>query len=162
MALQAQIGTMFNPRSVAIIGASRTIGKWGFTFTLHLIRGGYRGTIYPINPAGGEILGQKDYRNLRQIPGPVDLAFILLPPEKVAAAITECGTLGIPACVVITAGFAELGKQGAALERDIAAAARKANVAMIGPNCAGIISTEPASLYCMMQPDFPPSGHIAV
>ena len=162
MALQAQIGTMFNPRSVAIIGASRTIGKWGFTFTLHLIGGGYRGTIYPINPAGGQIMGLRVYRTLGEIPGPVDLAFILLPPEKVAAAITECGDLGIPACVVITAGFAELGKRGKALEADIAQAAREANIAMIGPNCAGIISTEPAHLYCMMQPDFPPSGHIAV
>jgi len=162
VALQAQIGTMFNPRSVAIIGASRTIGKWGFTFTLHLIRGGYRGDIYPINPAGGEIMGLKVHRNLGEIPSPVDLAFILLPPEKVADTITECGALGIPACVVITAGFAELGKQGKALEADIVAAARSANVAMIGPNCAGIISTEPASLYCMMQPVFPPSGHIAV
>ena len=162
MDIQEQIGTMFNPRSVAIIGASQTIGKWGFTFTLHLLRGGYRGAIYPINPAGGEMMGQKVYRTLREIPGPVDLVFILLPPEKVAGAITECGALGIHACVVITAGFAELGEQGAALEADIAQAARRSNVAMIGPNCAGIISTQPTHLYCMMQPDFPPSGHIAV
>jgi len=159
---QAKIATMFNPRSVAIIGASRTIGKWGFTFTLHLIRGGYRGTIYPINPAGGEMMGLRTYRTLDGVPGPVDLAFILLPPDKVAAAITECGALGIPACVVITAGFAELGGEGKALEEDITRVARDANIAMVGPNCAGIISTHPESLYCMMQPDFPPPGHIAV
>lgn len=162
MDTQTKIKTMFNPRSVAIIGASRTIGKWGFTFTLHLLRGGYRGTIYPVNPAGEEMLGLKAYRTLQEIPGPVDLAFILLPPEKVAATITECGTLGISACVVITAGFAELGEQGKGLEAEIVRAARDVDVAMVGPNCAGIISTEPASLYCMMQPNFPPSGHIAV
>ena len=80
--MQAKIETMFNPRSVAIIGASRTIGKWGFTYTLHLLRGGYRGAIYPINPAGGEMMGLRVYRSLSEIPGPVDLAFILLPPEK--------------------------------------------------------------------------------
>lgn len=162
MDVQGKIGTMFNPRAVAVIGASRTIGKWGFTYTLHLLRGGYRGAIYPINPAGGNMMGLKAYRTLGEIPGPVDLAFILLPPEKVAVAITECGTLGIPACVVITAGFAELGEEGKVLEESIVEAARKSNVVMVGPNCAGIISTEPASLYCMMQPNFPPSGHIAV
>ncbi len=160
--IQGKMEPMFNPRSVAIVGASRTIGKWGFTFTLHLLRGGYRGVIYPVNPAGGEMLGLRAYRTLQEIPGPVDLAFILLPPGKVAAAITECEALGISACVVITAGFAELGKGGEALEEEIVRAAREAHVAMVGPNCAGIISTEPASLYCMMQPNFPPAGHIAV
>ncbi|MBW2086676.1 MAG: CoA-binding protein, partial [Deltaproteobacteria bacterium] len=112
MDLHEKIDILFNPKSVAIIGASRTIGKWGFTFTLHLTQGQYKGAVYPINPAGGNLLGHKLYRSLKEIPGPVDLAFILLPPEKVAEAIAQCGEIGVPAIVVITAGFQELGSVG--------------------------------------------------
>ncbi|MBW2323440.1 MAG: CoA-binding protein, partial [Deltaproteobacteria bacterium] len=145
-----------------IIGASRTIGKWGFTFTLHLARGKYKGAIYPINPVGGELLGHKTYKSLKDVPGPVDLAFILLPPTKVAEAITECGQAGVPICVVITAGFQELGSAGRKLEEQVASAAQAAGVAMVGPNCAGISSPHPMNVYCMMQPTFPPPGNIAL
>ena len=162
MDVEKRIRTLFNPRSVAIVGASRTIGKWGFTYLLHLIRGGYTGRIYPINPAGGELLGRKIYTSLKDLPGPVDLAFILLPPEKVAGAIIECGEIGVPACVVITAGFQELGPTGSELEEKIANAAKDAQIAMVGPNCAGISSPHPMNLYCMMQPNFPPPGNIAI
>ncbi len=162
MDIRERLDTLFNPGSVAIVGASRTIGKWGFTFTLHLTQGGYKGMIYPVNPAGGDLLGHKTYRSLKDIPGPVDLAFILLPPEKVAAAVMDCGEIGVPICVVITAGFQEIGPAGRKLEADVVNAAREAQVAMIGPNCAGISSPYPMNLYCMMQPTFPPPGNIAL
>ncbi|MBW2060607.1 MAG: CoA-binding protein [Deltaproteobacteria bacterium] len=162
MDLHEKIDILFNPKSVAIIGASRTIGKWGFTFTLHLTQGQYKGAVYPINPAGGNLLGHKLYRSLKEIPGPVDLAFILLPPEKVAEAIAQCGEIGVPAIVVITAGFQELGSVGRILEEEVAAAARATQIAMVGPNCAGISSPYPMKLYCMMQPNFPPPGNIAL
>ncbi|MCP4753713.1 MAG: acetyl CoA synthetase, partial [Proteobacteria bacterium] len=84
MNVQDRIQTLFNPKSIAIIGASKTIGKWGFTFVLHLTHGEYKGKIYPVNPSGGEFLGHTVYRNLKEIPETVDLAFILLPPPKVA------------------------------------------------------------------------------
>jgi len=162
MNLNDRIENMFNPRSVAIIGASRTIGKWGFTFLLHLTFGKYAGAVYPVNPAGGELMGHKVYRSLKDIPGPVDLAFILLPPEMVAGTIIECGEVGVPACVVITAGFKEIGGEGEKLEREVVKAAEQAGIIMVGPNCAGIISPHSMSLYCMMQPNFPPKGQIAV
>jgi acyl-CoA synthetase (NDP forming) len=162
MKMREKIDKLFNPRAVAIIGASRTIGKWGFTFTLHLLRGGYKGPIYPINPATDELLGIPAYKSLEAIPEPVDLAFILLPADKVPAAVDDCGRRGIPACVIITAGFAELGDRGQALQREIVLAAKPYGMALVGPNCAGMISAEPMSLYCMMQPVFPPAGHIAV
>jgi len=162
MKLNERIEVMFNPRSVAIVGASRTIGKWGFTFLQHLTVGGYTGAIYPVNPAGGDLMGHQVYRGLKDIPGPVDLAFIVLPPEKVAGAITECGEIGVPACVVITAGFKEVGPEGLKLEQEVALAADRAGLAMVGPNCAGISSPYPMSLHCMMQSSFPPAGKIAV
>ncbi|NIO09636.1 MAG: CoA-binding protein, partial [Deltaproteobacteria bacterium] len=111
--------TLFHPRSVAVVGASKTIGKWGFSFVLHLIQGGYKGVVYPINPSGGELLGLKVYKNLKDLPGPVDLAVILLPPDKVSGAIAACGEIGVPTCVVITAGFKEVGSAGRELEEKI-------------------------------------------
>jgi len=157
-----RIQILFHPGSVAIIGASKTIGKWGFTFLLHLIKGGYKGAGYPVNPGGGELMGRKIHKSLKEIRGPVDLAFILLPPEKVAGAIMECGEIGVPACVVITAGFQELGSAGRALEEKIVNAARNAQLVMVGPNCGGITSPHPMGLYCMMQPAFPSPGNIAI
>lgn len=162
MNVSEKIPGIFDPKSVAIVGASRTIGKWGFTFVNHLIQGGYRGDIYPVNPAGGDLLGYKIYKGLKDIPGPIDLAFILIPPHLVAGAIAECGEIGVPVCVVITAGFQEIGAQGKAMESEIVKAAETADIAMVGPNCAGISSPEPMNLYCMMQPTFPPAGNIAI
>jgi len=162
MDVNEKIDTLFNPKSIAIIGASKTIGKWGFAFLLHLIKGGYKGEIYPVNPTVDELLGIKTYKSLREIPGPVDVAFVLIQPEQVSNAIAECGEIGIPACVVITAGFKELGPEGMKLEKTVANAARSAGIAMVGPNCAGISSPHPMSLYCMMQPNFPPPGNIAI
>jgi acyl-CoA synthetase (NDP forming) len=162
MDIQNRIQTMLNPKSVAIIGASRTIGKWGFTFVNHLSQGGYNGPIYPVNPSGGSIIGQKIYKSLNEISDPVDLAFILLPPHMVSKAIAECGEKKIPSCVVITAGFKEVGASGKDLEAELVEAATKADVAFLGPNCGGISSPYPMSLYCMMQPTFPPVGGIAI
>ncbi len=162
METSEKIQTLFSPRSIAVIGASRTIGKWGFTFVNHLIQGGYKGNIYPVNPSGGNFLGRRIYKNLKEIPEHVDLAIILIPPKLVAGAIAECGEIGVPACVVITAGFQELGSEGQKMEKEIVKAAKAADIAMVGPNCAGISSPEPMNLYCMMQPTFPPPGNIAI
>jgi len=156
------IEKLFAPRSVAIVGASRTIGKWGFTFTLHLTHGRYKGEIYPVNPAGGTLLGHKVYKSIEDLPGPVDLAFILIPPDQVAEAVKACGRKGVPVAVVITAGFKEIGEAGRNMEREVVRAAEEAGVALVGPNCAGVTSPEPMNLYCMMQPTFPPAGGMAV
>ena len=149
-------------KSIAIIGASRTIGKWGFIFLLHLVKGGYEGGIFPVNPSGGTLLGQKVYTSIDELPGPVDVAFILLPPKMVAGALTDCGRLGVKTCVVITAGFQELGSAGKKLEQQVLDAANAADIAMVGPNCAGISSPGHMNLHCMMQPNFPRPGNIAI
>ena len=153
---------LFKPRSVAIIGASSNMAKWGFNFTLHLVHGGYKGKCYPINPSGGEVLGLKVYPNIMDVPDEIDLAFILIPPKAAIEAIRECGRKGVPACVVVTAGFGELGEEGERLQQELREAAEEAGTAVVGPNCAGITSTMPLSLYCTMQPNFPPPGHIAI
>jgi acyl-CoA synthetase (NDP forming) len=153
---------LFKPRSVAIIGASTNMAKWGFNFTLHLIHGGYKGKCYPINPSGGELMGMKVYPSIHDVPEQVDLAFVLIPPEAAVEAVRECGIKGVPACVVVTAGFGELGEEGERLQQALREAALETGTAVVGPNCAGISSTEPFSIYCTMQPNFPPPGHIAI
>jgi acyl-CoA synthetase (NDP forming) len=162
VAIDSRLDALFRPRSVAIIGASTNLAKWGFNFTLHLLHGGYRGDIYPINPGGGEILGKKSFASVLDVPGEIDLAFILIPPEPAIKSIRQCAQKKIPACVVVTAGFGELGGEGEQLQDELRKAALEGNVALVGPNCAGISSPEPMSLYCTMQPNFPPSGHIAI
>ncbi len=157
-----QIEALFSPKSVAIVGTSRTTGKWGFTFLRHLIHGGYRGKIFPVNPAGGSFQALRAFRNIDEIEERVDLAYILIPPDKVLAAVQQCARKGVRACVVITAGFKELGEEGRALEARMAAEAARAGMALVGPNCAGVASPEPMSLYCMMMPTFPRAGGIAV
>ncbi|MBW2181950.1 MAG: CoA-binding protein, partial [Deltaproteobacteria bacterium] len=124
---------MLNPKSVAIIGASKTIGKWGFTFVNHLNHGGYRGPIYPVNPSGGSIIGHKVYKQISDIPGPIDLAFILLPSHMVASAVSECGKFNVPVCVIISAGFKELGTDGKRLEEELIQTAKNADIAILGP-----------------------------
>ncbi len=162
MTIDKRLDALFNPRSVAIIGASTNVAKWGFNFMLHLLHGGYRGKIYPINPGGGEILGHQSYPSVLDVPSKIDVAFILIPPEPAVEAVRQCAQKGIPACVVVTAGFGELGGEGERLQEALREAALEGNIAMVGPNCAGITTTEPMSLYCTMQPNFPPAGHIAI
>lgn len=162
MSLNTKLEALFKPRSLAIIGASTNPAKWGFNFMLHLLHGGYRGKCYPINPGGGEIMGYKVYASVHEAPDDIDLAFILIPPEAAVSALRDCGKKGIPACVVVTAGFGELGEAGKRLEQSLSDEAAEAGIAMVGPNCAGISSPEPMSVYCTMQPNFPPAGHIAI
>ena len=97
MVRDKRLDTLFKPRSVAIIGASTNVAKWGFNFTLHLLHGGYKGKCYPINPSGGELLGMKVYPSVLDVPGEVDLAFILIPPEAAVEAVRDCGKKGVPA-----------------------------------------------------------------
>jgi acyl-CoA synthetase (NDP forming) len=156
------LDALFKPRSVAIIGASANVAKWGFNFMLHLIHGGYRGKCYPINPGGGEILGHTTYPNVLDVPDEIDLAFILIPPEAAISALRQCGEKGVRACVVVTAGFSEMGGKGERLQRSLCDVARETGIAVVGPNCAGLATPEPMSLYCTMQPNFPPAGRIAI
>ncbi|GAB4345374.1 MAG: hypothetical protein Kow0099_25590 [Candidatus Abyssubacteria bacterium] len=162
MPLDSRLDALFKPRSLAIIGASTNMAKWGFNFTLHLLHGGYKGKCYPINPSGDEILGLKAFASVLDVPDDIDLACILIPPEPAIEAVRQCAQKGIPACVVVTAGFGELGDEGLQLERTLSEAAREGGVALVGPNCAGVSSPEPMRLYCTMQPNFPPPGHIAI
>src|SRR5262245_47231035 len=129
-----------NPSSVAVIGASTVLHKAGGRRWRSLVEAGFLGALYPIHPTAPEILGHKAYRSLRDLPGPPELAVVLVRPELVPDALGDCAGLRVPAVVIITAGFGETGPEGKRVEREMVARLRDAGGRMIGPNCAGLVS----------------------
>jgi acetyl coenzyme A synthetase (ADP forming)-like protein len=131
----------FNPRSVAVVGASAVPGKMGYILMDNIIRGGYKGELYPINPKGGEILGHAAYRSVGDVPAEVDLAVIVIPAAAIPDTVDECGLKGVKALLIISAGFREAGPEGARRERDVVARAQKYGMRILGPNVLGLIDT---------------------
>jgi len=130
----------FKPRSVAIIGATETPGSVGRTLLLNLLGTPFGGPVFPVNPKRDSVLGIKAYRSVLDIPAPVDLAVIATPAPTVPFVIGQCAARGVPAAVVISAGFRETGAAGAELERQILSEARRGRMRIVGPNCLGVMS----------------------
>jgi acetyltransferase len=131
----------FNPKSIAIIGASTDPTKLGHAVLANLVGSGFGGDIYPINPSADEILGLKVYGSVLDTPGPVDLAVILIPARFVAGVLQECGKKGVQGAIIISAGFREAGPEGVARERELLDIAAQYGIRIIGPNCLGLIDT---------------------
>jgi acyl-CoA synthetase (NDP forming) len=159
--LKTEFNRFFAPRSLAFLGASTDPKKWGFRILSNVLTGGFQGKIYPVNPKGGEVLGLKVYSSIDEIPEVPDLAIIVVPPTGMVETIKQCVSKGIKAAVVVTAGFAEVNRDGAAVQAEIVRLARQGGLRLIGPNCFGILSPS-AKLYAQMPPIFPPDGQIAV
>jgi acetate---CoA ligase (ADP-forming) len=153
--------SLLSPQTIAVLGASRTPGKVGHEVIANLINGGYQGTIVPVNPKADEILGLKCYHDLKEYDGKVDLGVIVVPLEAVKGAIQSAIDARAKAVVVITAGFKEVGAEGAALEREIAELCRANGVRLMGPNCIGVINTS-HKMNATFAPMMPPSGRISV
>ncbi len=133
--------TFFHPRGVAVVGASENPTKLSHGVIRNLITHGYRGTIYPVNPKGGAMLGLRVYEAVHDVPDPVDLAVIVLSAERTVAALEACGQRGIRAAVLIASGFGELGAGGERREAQLQAIARQHGMRFIGPNCVGVVDT---------------------
>jgi acyl-CoA synthetase (NDP forming) len=132
---------LFNPKSVAVIGASDNTGKLGFHVMKSLTQGGYPGRIFPINPGKQEILGIKTFPSLLRVPEEVDLSIVVLPAELVPGTIKECEQKGVHGMVLITAGFKEIeDKRGELLQNEISELANKSGIKIIGPNTFGIVN----------------------
>jgi acetyltransferase len=163
------LNPIFNPRSVALIGASRDPNSVGQGILKNLIKGavfysefarGFSGNIYPVNPKTEEILGLKCYPSIKDVKDEIDLAIIATPSKTIASIIKECITKKVKGIIVISAGFAELGKQGKKLQDEIAKLAAKAKIPLIGPNCLGVIRTS-NNLNASFAPSMPPQGKVA-
>jgi acetyltransferase len=133
-----QLEEVFQPRSVAILGASRAPQKWGHVVAKQLIKGGFPGDIYLINPSIREILGRATYPSLREVPAPVDLAIIATAFDYVAQSVDDCIAHGVKGIVIITAGFSETGPAGRELEQQMVAHCRAHGIRIIGTNCMGL------------------------
>jgi len=131
-------GSLFYPKSIAFVGASSEMGKWGHTLTINTISGGYDGEVYLVNPKGGTIAGRKAYKSLDQIPGKVDLAIVTIPASKIMGLIPQFEKKEIKKMLLITSGFGETGNEGKTLEQELVKKARKAGIFIIGPNTMGI------------------------
>lgn len=130
---------LFEPASVAIIGASTRAGSIGAVPIDNMLAAGYRGALFAVNPKQTSIKGVPCFPGIDKVPQRVDLAVIATPPETVPQLITECGMAGVRSVVVITAGFSEVGPEGAKLERELLENARRHRVRVIGPNCLGVM-----------------------
>ena len=137
-----ELKPLFSPRSIAIIGASNTPGKWGNDMVVRPLQSSFRGPIYPINPKAKEIAGLVAYPNIKEVPDPVDMAVITIPAPQVPDAVRDCAAKGVRAMVVISAGFAETGPKGKALQDEMVGIARSANIRFMGPNGMGIYTSQ--------------------
>lgn len=130
-----------DPKSVAVIGASREPGKLGYAVLENIIKSGFKGPIYPINPNAPEILGLPCYTSVLNTPETVDLVVITVPAKFVAGVLDECGRRGVKGAIIITAGFREVGSAGAQLERELIRIAEQYGMRLIGPNVLGMVDT---------------------
>jgi acyl-CoA synthetase (NDP forming) len=157
--ISEELDYIFKPRSIAVVGASDTFGKWGYLMVDRPLKTGYKGAIYPINPTKREILGLPSYPSVSAVPGDIDLAVMTTPSETVPGLLRECVEKGIRGAVVITAGFAEVGERGKALENKMTEVARSGGIRLVGPNCMGIWSAVGQLSLCF--PKAPKTGPIA-
>jgi len=139
--IRSQLDHLFYPKSLAVLGASNNPGKWGFGTFDTVRRTATDIRVYPINPGASEIMGFRAYPSVLDVPEPIDLAVVVIPPQAVPAAMRECVQKGIRAAVIITAGFRETGERGAALEKEVLEIARQGGIRFVGPNCNGHFNT---------------------
>jgi len=150
------------PDSVAVVGATNRPGSVGLAVFRNILDAGYQGVLYPVNPKARSIQGVKAYPSLAGIPDPVDMAVIIVPAENVPAVMVEAADKGVKGVIIITAGFKEVGGRGVELEEQVKAVARERGLRVVGPNCLGIINTDPAvSLNASFARIYPKRGNIA-
>jgi len=135
---------IFRPKSIAVIGASTNKGTIGREILHNLIENEFNGKVFPVNPKAEVIHSIKCYSTILDIPDIVDLAIIIVPRDQVKGIMEQCGEKGVRGVVVITSGFKETGEEGAKKEQELLEVARKYDMRMVGPNCFGVLNTDPA------------------
>ncbi len=154
-----QFTNMFEPESIAIIGASNVPGKWGFIMPINIVTGGYKGRMHYVNPREKFIQGQRAFASAAELPEAVDLMIVTVPASLVPQVMEQAGKRKVKTAVVVSSGFSELGAEGRKLEDRVVAIANDAGILMAGPNTMGICSP-PSKLYAVGAVVMPPAGHI--
>jgi acetyl coenzyme A synthetase (ADP forming)-like protein len=163
VATTASLRPFFKPRAVAVVGASRDPRSIGYRLLDALVRNRFQGPVYPVNPRASELAGLRVYSSVRELPEPVDLAVLVVPPQAVLSVVDDCAVRGVRALVVVTAGFAEVGAPGQELQRQLVEKVRGYGMRLIGPNCLGLLTTDPeVKLNASFAPVFPPPGPVAM
>ena len=157
------LDSLFNPAGVAVIGASGKELHIGNRVIKNLIDFGYQGGIYPINPKADEIRGIKAYKSILDVPGQVDVAHMVIPAKFVPMAVEDCGKKGVKHIIINSGGFSETGPEGADIEKAFLEKAKAYGIRIFGPNCQGIINSDPnVRAYCNFTFTFPEPGHISI
>jgi len=163
VAAAASLRVFFRPESVAVIGASRENGTIGAAVFRNILETGFAGTVYPVNPQAVAVHGVRAYPSILDIPGPVDLAIVIVPAGSVRDIADECGRKGVRGMVVISAGFRETGEVGRERERQLMEKVHHYGMRLIGPNCMGVLNADPeVSFNGTFSPVFPPFGNVGL
>ncbi len=152
---------LFHPRSIAFIGATEEMGKWGFLIFNTILKGGWEGKLYPVNPGRDSILGIKAYPSIKDIPDEIDLVIFTIPARHMMTVVEECVAKGVKAGLIISAGFKEMGGDQVSIEAELAAKARAGNMLLVGPNCQGIFCSKEKLYAHMPVTFFPRTGPVA-
>jgi len=157
--MQPSLNPLFHPESIAVIGASRNPGTIGYQIVDNLVRHGFRGTIYPVNPNARSVHSFPAYPSVGAIPEVVDMAVVVVPKELVLDVAEECGRVGVKGIVVISAGFREVGGEGVTREKQLVEVVQRHGMRLVGPNCMGLLNTtEGVCMNATFAPTMPPVG----
>ncbi len=157
--MSASLNSVLNPSTVAVIGASRREGTIGHTIVANLLRHGFQGTVYPVNPHAKAVHSVRAYPTIGEVPESVDLAVLVVPKEHVLGVAQQCGEANVGALVVISAGFKEVGGAGHRLEQELVTCAAGFGMRLVGPNCMGVLNTRSdVSMNATFAPSMPPAG----
>ncbi|MCK9274594.1 MAG: CoA-binding protein [Syntrophales bacterium] len=157
----SNLDKLFNPRTIALVGASANPVKWGFIVFFNILKGEFTGPVYPVNPKIESLLGIPCYPSIETVPDSIDLAVITTPAPTVSSLIDECGRKGVSFVVVITSDFSETGAKGADMEQEIVEKARSYGMRLVGPNTMGIFSAK-THLHALMPPVMPLHGSLSM
>lgn len=160
--ITSDLDSIFSPGSIAVIGASTEPKALGRQILENLLLYHFRGRLFPVNPKAKELLGLRCFPSILDIPDPIDLAVVVVPRTAAPAVLEECASKGVRGVVVITAGFREVGGEGEALEEKLAEITSRAGFRLVGPNCMGVINTDPlVRLNATFSPTMPLDGNVA-
>jgi len=157
-----KLEAIFSPKSIAVLGASTTKGKVGHDIFANILQGNYQGTLYPVNPKTKSVLSVRSYPTITEIPDQVDLAMIILPPKVALHAVEDCAKKGVKGIVIVSAGFKEVGGEGAEIQQRISEICAESGIRLVGPNCLGVINpSADVSMNASFSRRMPNAGNIS-